>query len=53
MTGDGREVTTEQDYEMLYAYVLVTGQLAHDIEFVGQELEQLFGTLNEENLKLH
>lgn len=53
VTGDGREITTEQDYEMLYAYVLVTGQLAHDIEFVGQELEQLFGTLNEENLKLH
>lgn len=52
-TGEGREVTTEQDYEMLYAYVLVTGQLAQDLEAVGRECEELFGTLNEENLKLH
>ncbi|CAK4031754.1 related to Lactobacillus histidine kinase [Lecanosticta acicola] len=53
LTGEGKESTTEQDYEMLYAYVLVTGQLAQDIEAVGQEIETLFGTLNEENLKLH
>ncbi|KAI5364111.1 hypothetical protein Slin14017_G060750 [Septoria linicola] len=52
-TGEGRELTTEQDYEMLYAYVLVTGQLAKDIEAVGQEVEGLFGTLNEENLRMH
>lgn len=52
-TKDGKELTTEQDYEMLYAYVLVTGQLAEDISAVTAEIETLFGTLNEENLKLH
>jgi hypothetical protein len=51
-TGEGRDVTTEQDYELLYAYVLVTGQLARDIQAVSNEIETLFGTLNEENLKL-
>lgn len=51
-TGEGRDVTTEQDYELLYAYVLVTGQLARDIQAVSTEIETLFGTLNEENLKL-
>lgn len=51
-TGEGRDVTTEQDYELLYAYTLVTGQLAQDIQAVSTEIETLFGTLNEENLKL-
>ncbi|KAK5168811.1 uncharacterized protein LTR77_006120 [Saxophila tyrrhenica] len=50
--GEGRETATEQDYELLYAYVLVTGQLARDIEAVEEEIEGLFGRLNEENLKL-
>lgn len=50
--GEGRDITSEQDYEMLYAYVLVTGQLAQDIQAVSVEIETLFGTLNEENLKL-
>lgn len=31
---------------------LVTGQLAQDITAVGLDLEELYGTLNEENLKL-
>ncbi|KXT15298.1 hypothetical protein AC579_2801 [Pseudocercospora musae] len=52
-SGQARELVTEQDYEMLYAYVLVTGQLAQDIDAVGQEIEALFGVLNEENLKIH
>lgn len=51
-TGEGRDATTEQDYELLYAYVLVTGQLAQEIQAVSVEIEMLFGTLNEENLKL-
>lgn len=51
-TEEGRDVTAEQDYELLYAYVLVTGQLARDIQAVSSEIETLFGTLNEENLKL-
>ncbi|KAK5725342.1 hypothetical protein LTR15_003527 [Elasticomyces elasticus] len=51
-SGEGREVVLEQDYELLYAYVLVTGQLSHDIEAVSAEIETLYGTLNEERLKL-
>ncbi|WPH00318.1 Hypothetical protein R9X50_00314300 [Acrodontium crateriforme] len=51
-TGEGRELVTEQDFELLYAYVLVTGQLSQDIRAVSTEIENLFGTLNEENLKL-
>ncbi|KAK5674385.1 hypothetical protein LTS10_012969 [Elasticomyces elasticus] len=51
-SGEGREVVLEQDYELLYAYVLVTGQLSHDIEAVSTEIETLYGTLNEERLKL-
>ncbi|SMQ51623.1 unnamed protein product [Zymoseptoria tritici ST99CH_3D7] len=51
-TEEGKELTTEQDYEVFYAYVLVTGQLAQDITAVGAECETLYGTLNEENLKL-
>ncbi|EGP86861.1 uncharacterized protein MYCGRDRAFT_44182 [Zymoseptoria tritici IPO323] len=51
-TEEGKELTTEQDYEVFYAFVLVTGQLAQDITAVGAECETLYGTLNEENLKL-
>lgn len=50
--GEGRDQASEQDFELLYGYVLVTGQLAQDIEAVSAEIETLFGTLNEENLKL-
>jgi len=32
--------------------VLVTGQLADDLSAVIKDLETLFGTLNEDNLKL-
>nr|POE51130.1 uncharacterized protein c26f1.08c [Quercus suber] len=51
-SGEGRELATEQDYELLYAYVLVTGQLSQEIKAVSQEIESLFGTLNEDHLKL-
>ncbi|KAK3674504.1 hypothetical protein LTR78_005590 [Recurvomyces mirabilis] len=50
--GEGRDITTEQDYELLYAYVLVTGQLSEDIQAVSAEIETLYGTLNEDNFKL-
>ncbi|QIW96529.1 hypothetical protein AMS68_002047 [Peltaster fructicola] len=46
------DIATETDYELFYAYLLVTGQLAQNIEAVIRELENLFGTLDEENLKL-
>ncbi|KAI6861157.1 hypothetical protein KC323_g5963 [Hortaea werneckii] len=51
-SGEGREVAIEQDYELLYAYVLVTGQLSEDIRAVSAELQTMFGTLDEEKLKL-
>jgi len=44
--------TTDEDYALLYAYALVTGQLSKEIHEVGRELEQLFGTLDEELLEL-
>ena len=31
---------------------LVTGQLAHDLGVIGQEIEKLYGVLSEEDLKL-
>lgn len=31
---------------------LVTGQLAHDLNVIGQEIEKLYGVLSEEDLKL-
>ena len=31
---------------------LVTGQLAHDLGIIGQEIEKLYGVLSEEDLKL-
>ncbi|EOD44462.1 putative 60s ribosomal protein l19 protein [Neofusicoccum parvum UCRNP2] len=50
--GDRNEVATDEDYELLYAYVLVTGQIAQDIASLGQDIEHLYGVLNEDNLKL-
>ena len=40
------------DYELLYAYALVTGQLADEIGKVEKEVEGLFGVVNEDLLKL-
>lgn len=31
---------------------LVTAQLAHDLNVIGQEIEKLYGVLSEEDLKL-
>ncbi|KAG8623140.1 hypothetical protein KVT40_008116 [Elsinoe batatas] len=42
----------EEDFEIIYAYVLATGQLAKDIAAIIKELEQLYGTLNEDNFRL-
>ena len=36
-----------------FRIVLVTGQVALDIEIIGRELEQMYGVLNEDNLKLN
>jgi hypothetical protein len=37
---------------MLYAYTLVTGQLAEEIRKVEREVEELFGVLDEDMLML-
>jgi hypothetical protein len=31
---------------------LVTGQLAYDLNIIGQEIEKLYGVLSEEDLQL-
>ncbi|KAL8902513.1 MAG: hypothetical protein Q9207_004633 [Kuettlingeria erythrocarpa] len=45
-------IASDRDFALLYTYALVTGQLAKAIKDVGTELESLFGTLDEEMLKL-
>ena len=54
--GEGGEGTVpaakDEDYEVLYAYTLVTGQLAEEIKRVEKEIEGLFGVLDEELLVL-
>ncbi|KAH6665901.1 Fusaric acid resistance protein-like-domain-containing protein [Plectosphaerella plurivora] len=42
----------ERDYALLYAYTLVTSQVAHELEVVQKEVEELFGTLNTDALLL-
>jgi len=49
---EGREIAGEQDYELIYAYVLVTGQLSQEIEAISTDIVALCGILDEENLKL-
>ncbi|PNS17515.1 hypothetical protein CAC42_8058 [Sphaceloma murrayae] len=43
---------SDADFEIIYAYVLATGQLAKDIAAIIKELELLYGTLNEDNFRL-
>ncbi|QSZ36723.1 hypothetical protein DSL72_006606 [Monilinia vaccinii-corymbosi] len=42
----------DEDYEILYAFILVTGQLAEEIGTVQREVELLFGVLDEGDLAL-
>lgn len=44
--------TMDEDFGLLYAYALVTGQLSQEIKEVLREVENLFGVLDEELLKL-
>ncbi|KAJ2979140.1 hypothetical protein NUW58_g7278 [Xylaria curta] len=47
------DVTLEEpDYALLYAYALVTGQVAKELKVVEKELEGLFGTLDEDAMLL-
>ncbi|KAF1836339.1 hypothetical protein BDW02DRAFT_567082 [Decorospora gaudefroyi] len=51
-SGLGKVIAKDEDYELLYAYALVTAQLAQDLDTIGQEIEKLYGVLSEEDLKL-
>ena len=44
--------TNDEDFSLLYTYALVTGQLGQEIREVLSEVENLFGVLDEELLKL-
>ncbi|KYK60691.1 60S ribosomal protein L19 [Drechmeria coniospora] len=46
------EVAEEKDYALLYAYTLVTVQVAEELKSVRREIESLFGVLNSEDLLL-
>ncbi|KAI0144045.1 Fusaric acid resistance protein-like-domain-containing protein [Hypoxylon sp. NC0597] len=47
------EITVEEpDYALLYAYALVTGQLAKELEIIETEIENLFGRLDEDAMLL-
>lgn len=48
----GQSGATDNDFALLYAYALVTGQLSKEIREAGGEIENLFGVLNEDLLKL-
>ncbi|KAG8532561.1 uncharacterized protein KY384_002438 [Bacidia gigantensis] len=43
---------TDEDFESLYAFSLVTGQLSEEIKGMGKEIEKLFGVFDEDLLKL-
>jgi hypothetical protein len=45
--------STDEDYSLLYAYVLVTGQLSREIEGISEEIGRLFGVLDESAVKLY
>ena len=40
----------ESDYALLYAYVLVTGQVAKELGLMEKEVQKLFGAMTEEDL---
>jgi hypothetical protein len=45
-------VADERDYALLYAYTLVTAQVAEELKNVRVEIEGLFGVLHEEAMLL-
>ena len=44
--------TNDEDFELLYTYTLVTGQISNEIREVLGTIEELFGTLDEGSFKL-
>jgi hypothetical protein len=49
---DMAAITEEKDYALVYAYTLVTAQVAEELKKVRGEIEGLFGVLDEEALLL-
>ncbi|UKZ82785.1 hypothetical protein TrVFT333_010583 [Trichoderma virens FT-333] len=45
----GVVMAEEKDYALIYAYTLVTGQVAQELKIAEKEIEKLFGVLNEES----
>ncbi|KAI9923703.1 hypothetical protein MW887_008436 [Aspergillus wentii] len=45
---DVSHLSTDEDYSLLYAYTLVTGQLSTEIMEIMKEISYLFGVLDEE-----
>lgn len=52
LAGNGVVYVEEKDYALLYAYTLVTLQVAAELNKVKLEVEGLFGVLHEESLLL-
>lgn len=48
----GGPFVRDKDYELLYAYILVTGQLAEEIGKVEKEVIKLYGVMDEDSLRL-
>jgi uncharacterized protein (UPF0333 family) len=44
--------TSDEDFGLLYTYALTTGQLSNEIKEVLREIEDLFGVLEEDLLRL-
>ena len=45
-------IAKDEDYEILYAFTLVTRQLSEEIEKVEKDIVELFGVPDEEMLRL-
>lgn len=50
---DSGTTAKDDDYALVYAYALVTGQLADEIMKVEKEIEGLFGVLDEEVFQMY
>ncbi len=51
-TPEGEVEAQDEDFALLYAYALVTGQLSLEIETLRKEIEGLFGVMDEDLLRL-
>lgn len=52
MGENANAITKDEDYEILYAFTLVTGQLSEEIEKVEKDIAELFKVMDEEMLRL-